>query len=162
MIEIDFLLNFPFSHHLDEALQDLESSGDLENSIAKNLRENLSPRDLKKLRGLVKDSRDFFGEETASCSSSEDGASRELLERIFRDDYPIYQLELLLSLERFLCSSHARWGASGSPVISTKVKGGVLVGMFLRGFPECAETGADFLVEQSVKMPDFHIDPNTD
>ena len=126
MIEIDFLRNFPFSHHLDEALQVLESSGDSENSITKNLQQNLSPRDLRKLRGLVNDSHDFFGEQNVS-SSSVDGASRELLDRILRDDYPIYQLELLLSLERFLCSSHTRWGASGSPVISTKVKGAYLI-----------------------------------
>ena len=131
--------------------------------MAKNLYEKLSPKDHNKLRELIQKSREFFGERRESSPKGDGGASRELLDTIFGDDnHPIFQLELLLSLERFLCSCSSRWGASGSPVISTKVSGGVLVGMFLRGFPDSAEKGADFLVEQAVKLPKFQLEEGDD
>ena len=34
-----------------------------------------------------------------------------------------------------------------------------MIGMYVCGFPDCAKTGADFLVEQSVKIPKFQLDP---
>ena len=153
---------FECRHQLDQALQQLKSCsscGDSWNSLAKNLHENLSPKDQNKLRELIRKLRDFFGERRKSSPTGDGGTSREPLDTIFgEDEHPILQLELLLSLERFLCSSSSRWGASGSPVISTKVRGGALVGMFLRGFPGSAENGADFLVEQAVKLPKFQVE----
>jgi hypothetical protein len=65
------------------------------------------------------------------------------------------ELMMLIDMRRLNVQSFSRWGASGGPLLTTKEKGvrsEALVGMYVRGFPDVATRGQDFLVEQGVKL----------
>lgn len=117
----------------------------------------MSPLQIAKLREQVQKTRSLFN---GNLDGHGNGNHAELLDQILDEYFPTIQLEKLMSLSRFLCSCTARWGASGSPVLSTDIKGGTLVGMYVCGYPDCAKTAADFLVEQAVKIPKFTLDPS--
>ena len=119
----------------------------------------MSPLQHTKLREQVQELRELFNGNLDGHGNG--NQLLDLLDQILDEEYPTIQLNKLMSLNRFLCSCTARWGASGSPVLSTDIKGGALVGMYVCGYPDCAKTAADFLVEQAVKIPKFTLDPST-
>ena len=62
---------------------------------------------------------------------------------------------VLLDARRINVQSHARWGTSGGPLITTKrnrSRAEVLAGIYVRGFPMAARRGSDFVVEQGIKI----------
>ena len=63
--------------------------------------------------------------------------------------------QVLLDVRRINVQSHARWGASGGPLLTTKqnrARAEMLAGIYVRGFPMMARRGSEFVVEQGVKM----------
>ena len=62
---------------------------------------------------------------------------------------------VLLDARRINVQSHARWGASGGPLLTTKqnrARTEMLAGIYVRGFPMAARRGSEFVLEQGVKM----------